>query len=292
MIRCLSCHALINLAPGICTTCGHRVTELEGFVAFSPDPASANAGYDQKLYDTLAAIENESFWFKARNRILAWAIAVYCPSLIFFLEIGCGTGFVLSHLQKVFPKVHFHGSDMHVSGLKFAAKRALRAVFFQMDASNMPFFEEFDAIGAFDVLEHIENDTGVLAKIETALKPGGWMFLTVPQHRFMWGKFDIYSHHQRRYSRSEIEAKVHHAGFQMVRVTSFFSFLFPLMVCLRAVEGLVRTKGYDPLKNLRPARLVNKCFDMMMIFELICIKKGISFPFGGSLLLIAQKRVL
>jgi 2-polyprenyl-3-methyl-5-hydroxy-6-metoxy-1,4-benzoquinol methylase len=43
-----------------------------------------------------------------------------------------------------------------------------------MDARNIPFAEEFDIIGAFDVLEHIEQDTDVLAKMYQATQNGGY----------------------------------------------------------------------------------------------------------------------
>jgi SAM-dependent methyltransferase len=61
----------------------------------------------------------------------------------------------------------------------------LIAVLFQMDARKIPFESEFDVIGAFDVLEHIEEDEKALAQIFHAVLPGGGLILTVPQHRFL-----------------------------------------------------------------------------------------------------------
>ncbi len=42
-----------------------------------------------------------------------------------------------------------------MEGLKYAKQRVPGAEFIQMDATEMPFENEFDAIGAFDVLELI-----------------------------------------------------------------------------------------------------------------------------------------
>ena len=47
------------------------------------------------------------------------------------------------------------------------------ARFFQMDARNIPFENEFDVIGVFDVLEHIEEDEIVFSQIFRAVKSGG-----------------------------------------------------------------------------------------------------------------------
>ncbi len=66
------------------------------------------------------------------------------------LEIGCGTGFVLSEISRLFPAAELSGSEASCSGLAFAAQRVKSASLFQMDARHIPFREEFDVVGAFD----------------------------------------------------------------------------------------------------------------------------------------------
>ena len=66
----------------------------------------------------------------------------------------------------------------------------------------MPFQGEFDIVGAFDVLEHIENDELVMQGVRNALRPGGLFLVTVPQYQWMWSALDEIVHHKRRYSRS------------------------------------------------------------------------------------------
>ena len=50
-----------------------------------------------------------------------------------------------------------------------------------MDARCIPYEEEFDVVGAFDVLEHIPEDDVVLAQMYRAAKPGSGLLLTVPR---------------------------------------------------------------------------------------------------------------
>jgi len=65
------------------------------------------------------------------------------------------------------------GSEIFSAGLAFVAMRVPSAAFYQMDARNIPFRDEFDIIGAFDVLEHIEDDVAVIDQVAKALRPGG-----------------------------------------------------------------------------------------------------------------------
>ena len=102
-----------------------------------------------------------------------------------------------------------------------------------MDARKVPFQGEFDVIGAFDVIEHIDEDEDVLREMYSAIKPGGGIILTVPQHDWLWSETDVYAHHKRRYSRKELRSKVERAGFRVEYMTSFVSVLLPALMISR-----------------------------------------------------------
>ena len=53
---------------------------------------------------------------------------------------------------------------------------------FQMDARRIPFREEFDVIGAFDVLEHVKEDEEVLSQVYQAMRKRGGILVPVPHH--------------------------------------------------------------------------------------------------------------
>ena len=155
-----------------------------------------------------------------------------------------------------------------------------------MDARSIPFADEFDAIGMFDVLEHIEEDELVLAQVHRALTPGGMLLMTVPQHRFLWSASDELAHHARRYTRSELMTKIERARFRVVRCTSFVSVLFPLLIASR---WLRRNGASDPLAEYQIPRHVSRILEFALSGERAAIRSGLSFPFGGSLLLVAQR---
>ena len=76
---------------------------LGGHLAFAPELAEKSEGFDASSFGRLAELELGSFWFRSRNRLLCWALEHYFPDATNFLEIGCGTGFVLAGIKKRCP---------------------------------------------------------------------------------------------------------------------------------------------------------------------------------------------
>jgi SAM-dependent methyltransferase len=158
----------------------------------------------------------------------------------------------------------------------------------QMDVCDIPFEDEFDVIAAFDVLEHVEDDRLALSQVCTATRPGGVVILTVPQHPFLWSAIDDHSYHKRRYGREDLVEKVRSAGFELRRVTSFVTFLLPMMLLSRLTQAL-RGPDADPLREFKLHPRVGKVLGRIMSAERFLIGLGCSFPVGGSLLLVAGK---
>jgi len=250
--------------------------------------SGATDGFNPALHAELARLEAGNFWFRARNRLIAWAVRRYFPEAKTLLEIGCGTGYVLSALAAALPGAQLSASEVHADALSYAADRVPGATLFQMDARALPFESEFDVVGAFDVIEHIDVDTEVLREMHRAAAPGGGVLITVPQHPFLWSAFDVHSHHVRRYTAAELRDKVTAAGFDIVRMTSFVSLLLPLMLASRLIKR-TSPENHDPLAELRVSGWRNAALEAVMAAERGLIRLGASFPAGGSLLLVARR---
>lgn len=288
MKRCLVCGEIYSSLQLYCSACGAKPENEAGFQAYAPALAREGRGFKSSYFEELARLEAGHFWFRARNRLISKALGQYCPELKTFLEIGCGTGYVLSGVADAFPEARLQGAELFTAGLSFAAARLPAVDFMQMDARSIPFVEEFDAIGAFDVLEHIEEDEQVLAQIHNALKPGGAMLLTVPQHAWLWSSIDEYACHVRRYSAKELHAKVKKAGFQLSRTTSFVSGLLPVMWASRFMQKGGANKA-DVMAEFKISPWLNRSLEVVMDAEIAMIQKGINFPIGGSRLIVARK---
>ena len=137
-------------------------------------------------------------------------------------------------------------------------------------------------------VEHIEDDRTVLMEMHRALKKGGIVLLTVPQHAWLWSSVDEYSCHVRRYSADEIHKKLQDAGFSILRSTSFVAILLPVMMLSR----MAKRRGSNDIGStaeLNVPTIINKLSYILMKIECIFIKFGGSIPFGGSRLVVARK---
>ena len=140
------------------------------------------------------------------------------------------------------------------------------------------------------MLEHEKEDISLLHNIFKALKPGGFLFVTIPQHTWLWSDVDEYSCHVRRYDASDIHQKLKWAGFKTVRSTSFVSTLLPAMYLQRLFQrGRKINGGVSVNSGLRINPLLNRVFEWFLYLELVLIRLGVSLPAGGSRLVISKK---
>jgi len=288
MKLCTECGEPVDDHGLQCPICFHQTKKLDGHWAFAPELAEHNEGFEAEYFPRLAQLEAGNFWFRSRNRLVIWSLLRYFPKAQSFMEIGCGTGFVLSGIQKNLPKLNVCGSEIFSAGLSFAAQRLPGVELFQMDARRIPFRDEFDVVGAFDVLEHIEEDAEALTQMYQATKKGGGILITVPHHPFLWSASDDFARHVRRYKTRELSNKVRKAGFEILRITSFVSFLLPLLAVSRFKQRLSKQE-FEPSSEFNINSALNIALEKILDAERTLIRAGLSFPAGGSLLLVGRR---
>jgi SAM-dependent methyltransferase len=285
---CLACERRYESDGWTCPGCGHSPPLDHGHAVLAPELGAGDGSDAEYRYEALAAVEPDHFWFRSRRRLILWALREACPAPQRVLEVGCGTGYVLQGVAEAFPHAALAGSDVLAAGLAFAQRRVPGASLFQMDARRIPFRDHFDAIGAFDVVEHVEEDEAVLLEMRRALRPGGTLILTVPQHPLLWSAVDEFSRHKRRYTRPELVAKVRAAGLEVLRATSFFSITLPLLLAGRLAKRRA-TARFDPESELRIHPLLNAVLQALADLERALIRGGLALPVGSSLLVAGRR---
>ena len=257
----------------------------------SPDAvggAASRASYDPAHFARLFRLEEKSFWFRGRSDLIEWALTRYFPRTRTLLEVGCGTGYVLNRLHGAFPDIALSGTELYAEGLAFARQRLGNVVsLFQADATALKERDAYDVIGAFDVIEHIEDDRCVLSNFYAALRSGGGLLLTVPQHAWLWSETDVAACHVRRYARRELRKKLDAAGFEVLRMTSFVMLLLPAMLLARhrRRDGMAEVEA-----ELDLPEAMNAIGYAALRLEALLIRHGVDLPVGGSLLAIARRR--
>jgi len=268
--------------------------EIDGIRCYAPELALSHTDYPSAGFDVTAAVEARSFWCRSRIRILRRIIERHADRSrpLDMLDIGCGIGGIVGALGGM-ANLRLTGSEIYLTGLQYARTRLPNVSFIQLDATRIPFVESYDIIGAFDVLEHIDEDEQVMRSVWNALRRGGLFLITVPQYPWMWSHLDDIVHHKRRYTRAELVGKLTKAGYQVEYTTSFVTALFPMMAASRLLSK-ARAHSADTRKEFEsevslPGPL-NAVFDVVMRVDEALIGTGRSLPFGGSLLAVARKR--
>src|SRR5882672_6174565 len=102
---CVACQGRFTAIDWRCPTCGWGPALHDTWPVFAPDLARHNDSFDAESFANLAAFEPRHFWFRARNRLIAWALRTSFPDARRFLEIGCGTGYVLMGIHDACPSL-------------------------------------------------------------------------------------------------------------------------------------------------------------------------------------------
>lgn len=288
MRRCLACDALFTGNSWDCPECRWAPTG-NGLPRFAPDLAASSDHFPLESVARMAELEERHFWFRARSDLVVSLITQYFPAAQSVLELGCGTGSVLSRLHAAFPDIAIAGGDLSEEALAVARRRVRTGTFAQLDIRDVPYDSEFDVVCLLDVLEHVDEDDEALFQATRAVRPGGGVVVSVPQHRWLWSAMDDYGRHRRRYTRARAEALFRQAGLDLIRTTSFMSLLLPAVAASRVTHRRV-TNAYDPFRELDLPSLVNRVCSSIMAVETQLIRRGISFRAGASLLLAGRKK--
>jgi len=243
---------------------------------------------ERAVFDRMAELDQEHWWFLARRRILDRLIerVVRPPEKARVLEVGCGTGHNLAMLGR-FGKIEACELDKCARAL--ASKRSGKRV---KDARlpDLSMFERnaYDLVALLDVLEHVPDDIGSLRAIHRRLKPGGALMLTVPANPWMWSAHDVAHHHFRRYTRAGLSRLFMQAGFEVQLLSHFNSLLFPPIAAARLLN---KARGADSADDALPGATVNALLNTVFGLEAGLIGR-VPMPFGVSLVAVVRRPVL
>ncbi len=238
-------------------------------------------------YDAMSRIEESMWWYRSLHENLLLAIRRQVtgenPRL---LDAGCGTGGFLSRLEQAIPGASCHGVDIS----EYACASAGAKVGCPISVSSidqLPFADNsFDGVISADVLYHTRVDEpAAIREAFRCLRSGGFYWLNLPAYQWLYSQHDVLVHTRRRYTKSRIRAALEPAGFRILDMTYWNTILFPLMVLRRKV--LPGKSGESDVASFTGP--VNDLFLALTGLERLVLRAGLSLPFGGSLLITAQK---
>ena len=271
-----------------CVGCGTVFPVRDGIVSIAA--VVEEGDYPAALHDVVAHVEARHFWFEARNRIILAAMRRTLGPLEArrLLEVGCGSGYVLAMLEGAGLDVC--GVDMHRAALEMARDR-IHGPLLCSSATRLPFFDDFDIVGLFDVIEHADNDVGLLRQARTVLRPHGQVVVTVPAGAHLWTAYDQATGHKRRYSRQSLADTLNRGVFHVTYLAAFNC--LPLMAQrlyrrFTTPVDVAESSGTEIVRQaLRvPPGPLNRLFAWLMRVE--APLRGLPFVRGGSLIAIGE----
>jgi len=240
---------------------------------------------DEQLYRKFFEIERTHWWFTARQKIVLDVILqnVALPSGAKVLDVGCGTGAILALFSKNFEA---YGTDTSELAIDFCHKRGLtNAYCCTLDTFPRPELR-FDLVTLLDVIEHIDDDSGILQQTNGLTKTDGHILVTVPAYQFLWSRHDDLNHHKRRYTKPKLKTLLESNGFIVEKISYYNTLLFPTALVSRVSERILKPKSDTTLDI--PPRFINSALRSVFGSERFLLRST-ALPFGLSIVALARK---
>lgn len=184
---------------------------------------------DLKEEDILGAGIGSHWYYHSKAAALRRAVGALVPRRL--LDVGAGSGFFSRHLLERTPAESALCVD-----IGYAADRddrvAGKPVLYRRDTGPT----DCDLVLMMDVLEHVDDDRGLVRHYADKVPGGAHFLVTVPAFEFLWSGHDVFLEHKRRYRLPEIETAMRDAGLEIVRGSYYFGLVFPLAAAVRLAD--------------------------------------------------------
>ena len=242
-------------------------------------------------YDRMFRFEDWYWWYQGLHALVQAVIREAAQSgPLSILDAGCGTGRML---EMIGDYGRAEGFDFSADAIEWCRHRDLPDCR-QMDLNRWePEAGRWDVIVSLDVLccEGVEDDRAVLEKFYRALAAGGILILNLPAFPLLRRTHDAAVSSVRRYRRKRVIRELESLGFGIRYAGYRLPPLFAFLLIKKTIEKIFRPGQLE--SDLRPLpSVLNRMLFGYHRLENGLIRRGIRFPFGSSLFLIAAKNSL
>ncbi|HEY3777876.1 MAG TPA: class I SAM-dependent methyltransferase [Rhizomicrobium sp.] len=96
--------------------------------------------------------------------------------------------------------------------------------------------ENADLVLLMDVLEHVDDDIGLVRASLAGAAPGAHVLISVPAFQCLFSAHDRFLEHRRRYTADSLESVVAAAGLKPLATRYFFATILPLVAAVRLFQ--------------------------------------------------------
>ncbi|HHT9125911.1 MAG TPA: methyltransferase domain-containing protein [Candidatus Brocadiia bacterium] len=180
-----------------------------------------------------------------------------------FLDVGCGKGDFLRYAAARLPGYTCHGTELdknlieYILGSDDAYYKKLKISKGDLLQCNFD-SNSFDIITVLSVLEHLPNPERVLEELRRILRPGGLLFISVPNYQSFikniygtsWPYFR-YPFHLYHYSISNLSLLLKDLRFETIKAESYYFSSFHMSYLITKL-----LKKYLPFGLFRKEKLL------------------------------------
>ena len=216
---------------------------------------------DIKEIDILKGDIGQHWYYRAKAQALCKWINQMQPKII--LDVGAGSGFFSSYLLEKSPAQEAWCVDINYDA-DSEVTCADKPLHFRKSVGEL----DADLVLFMDVLEHVEDDVGLLMEYAAKIPKGAKILVSVPAFNFLWSGHDVFLGHYRRYTLKEVRDVLKKAGLSVIDGGYFYGFVFPIAASIRMIQNIF-SKVSEPKSQMhKHSPLVNSILKAMCATEL------------------------
>ena len=235
---------------------------------------------DVKEAELLRGNAADHWYYRSKARAVERLLSGLRPHVV--LDFGAGSGFFSHHLITRSVAGEAWCVDINYPQESDIVENG-RNIHFRRSVSNL----SADLILLMDVLEHVDDDIGLLREAASNAAPDATFLISVPAFQFMWSGHDVFLEHKRRYTLRGIERVVESAGLRVQRGCYFYASIFPAAMAVRLSRNLLSGER-RPTSDLRTyPTFVNSALNAILAAE--SRVAGINRLFGLTAFVVATR---
>ena len=212
---------------------------------------AADANMPQSfLADTLGKVRRHPWW-RARARLALATLqkhGIHPPAAV--ADVGCGWGTNLDALESAGHATT--GFDISRRILELIDQPGRQLVEMDLNRPLPAGHALFDALMALDVIEHLDDDRGAVARMAELLKPAGVAIISVPALPELFSDFDAIQGHRQRYLPETLRAAFVDTGLEVREIFWWGAWMVPILRRRKNQPAAGSKKTYADYLKLPP----------------------------------------
>ena len=198
---------------------------------------------DLKETDILGADIGHHWYYRSKATAMRRLLSGAPTSII--LDVGAGSGFFSRRLLSETSANEAWCVDISY-GNDSDASEAGKPVYFRRSVDMV----NADLVLLMDVLEHVDDDIGLLEHYVQRVPSGARFLVSVPAFQFLWSGHDVFLEHKRRYRLNQIEGVVKQAGLTVKHGAYYFGAVFPIAATIRLATNWINKQQQEARSQL------------------------------------------